>query len=318
MSKIDNDDAQRIADGGHAALVSLLRPHFERQAAARADTLDLPYHRLDELIEAAAQRADGVLWRRALAEVAMIELGVDLPHAVLHPAVDRAHGLVGAPPWTPPADEPADAAEIDERDEAPRVRRIPRRRPGASADTVKRVERRPEREPEPEPEPQPAPEPQPHADAELEPTERPSAGWETEAPAHETGAESTETAEQPAMEVSHDRQALRLAAVHLGGIETVRQGDRDIELRLSPAGLDVLRRSSGTAIGRLEWAEIETIDLPRARRGLRPGRGKVQELHVATDRGQASFELPGLTEEQVKEHLEPMLARARGVVVEGL
>jgi len=100
--------------------------------------------------------------------------------------------------------------------------------------------------------------------------------------------------------------ALRLAAVHLGGIESLRAGERDLELRLSPAGLDVLKRSSGAAIGRLEWAEIQTVDLPRPRRGLRARR---QELHVATARGRASFELPELTDQQLHEHLEPMLGR---------
>lgn len=106
-------------------------------------------------------------------------------------------------------------------------------------------------------------------------------------------------------------QGLRIAAIHLGGIEALRAGEGDLELRISTAGLDVLKRSTGAAIGRLGWDEIKTVELPRARRGLRPGR-RVQELHIATGRGRASFELPGLTEGQLKEHLEPMLARTRG------
>ncbi len=124
-----------------------------------------------------------------------------------------------------------------------------------------------------------------------------------------TAAEAPTTAETPPAETD----ALRVAAVHLGGIEALRAGERDLELRISSAGLDVLKRSSGAPIGRLEWAEIETVDLPRGRRGLRPGR-RVYELHVATGRGRASFQLPGVTEEQLRDHLEPMLARARGAV----
>jgi hypothetical protein len=108
-----------------------------------------------------------------------------------------------------------------------------------------------------------------------------------------------------------DGQALRLSAVHLGGIETLYQGDDDLELRLSEAGLDVLKRSNGAAIGRLEWSEIETVSLPAPKRGLR-SRRRSRELHVSTGRGQAQFELPGLTEEELHEHLEPTLARLRG------
>jgi hypothetical protein len=108
-----------------------------------------------------------------------------------------------------------------------------------------------------------------------------------------------------------DAQALRLSAVHLNGIETLYQGDDDLELRLSEAGLDVLKRSNGAAIGRLEWNEIETVALPAPRRGLR-SRRRSRELHVSTGRGQAQFELPGLTEDELREHLEPTLARLRG------
>ena len=108
-----------------------------------------------------------------------------------------------------------------------------------------------------------------------------------------------------------DGQALRLSAVHLGGIETLYQGDDDLELRLSEAGLDVLKRSNGAAIGRLEWSEIETVSLPAPKRGLR-NRRRSRELHVSTGRGQAQFELPGLTDDELHEHLEPTLARLRG------
>lgn len=108
-----------------------------------------------------------------------------------------------------------------------------------------------------------------------------------------------------------DGQALRLSAVHLGGIETLYQGDDDLELRLSEAGLDVLKRSNGAAIGRLEWSEIETVSLPAPKRGLR-SRRRSRELHVSTGRGQAQFELPGLTDDELHEHLEPTLARLRG------
>ncbi len=111
-------------------------------------------------------------------------------------------------------------------------------------------------------------------------------------------------------------KALRLSAVHLNGIESLRHGDRDIELRLSNAGLDVLKRSTGAAIGRLEWREIEKVELPPPRRGLRSGR-RARELHVSTGRGEAQFELPGLSDEELHEHLEPTLARLAGKSARG-
>lgn len=109
-----------------------------------------------------------------------------------------------------------------------------------------------------------------------------------------------------------DAQALRMSAVHLSGIETLYQGEDDLELRLSRAGLDVLKRSNGAAIGRLEWSEIETVELPSPKRGLRGWR-RSRELHVSTNRGQAQFELPGLTEAELHEYLEPTLARLGGI-----
>jgi hypothetical protein len=146
--------------------------------------------------------------------------------------------------------------------------------------------------------PPPAPEaPPPAPEAPPPGPEAPPPGPEAPPPGPEAG----------------EAEAVRVAAIHLGGIEALRAGERDLELRISSAGLDVLKRSSGAPIGRLEWAEVQSVDLPRSRRGLRPGR-RPYELHVATGRGRASFQLPGITEEQLRDHLEPMLARARGTV----
>jgi hypothetical protein len=105
--------------------------------------------------------------------------------------------------------------------------------------------------------------------------------------------------------------ALRMAAVHVSGIESLRNGESDLELRFSDAGLDLLKASSGAAIGRLLWSEIHSVDVEGSRRGLRPGR-RVQELHVRAQSGRATFQLPGMSSEQVNEHLGPVLARLRG------
>jgi hypothetical protein len=105
-------------------------------------------------------------------------------------------------------------------------------------------------------------------------------------------------------------QALRLSAVHVSGIESLRDGETDLELRFSDAGLDLLKASSGATIGRLLWSEIRDVDVASSRRGLRPGR-RVQELHVRAQSGRATFQLPGMTSEQVTQHLQPVLTRAR-------
>lgn len=219
MESDPSELAQRIARLGRAELEARLRLALEREAALTGGALSPS--QLDRLVAEAAVRADGALWRRALAQVASEELAIGLGEAIDAPAVLRAHELVAAPPYLAPAGGPAAAP--------------------------------------------------------LAPP----------APAAE---------------------AVRLPAVHIGGLEALRSGERDLELRFSNAGLDVLKRSSGAPIGRLGWEEIEGVQLPRRRRGLL--RGALQ-LHVDTGRGRASFELPGVTEAQLDEHLQPLLTRAR-------
>ncbi|MFZ0089823.1 MAG: hypothetical protein WAL63_09975 [Solirubrobacteraceae bacterium] len=107
---------------------------------------------------------------------------------------------------------------------------------------------------------------------------------------------------------------VRLAAVHLTGIEAIVAGDSDIELCFSGDGVDVFKRSNGAAIGRLQWGEIVAIELPPVRRGLVGGRRRVQELHLRTERARANFEIPGFTEEELRERLDVILALSRGHV----
>ncbi len=105
---------------------------------------------------------------------------------------------------------------------------------------------------------------------------------------------------------------MSLAAVHLEGIAAIRRGEDDLELRFSAAGIDFLTRSTGAALGRLRAREIVAIELPPARRGRRRGRRRDPELHIRTGRGRASFAVPGLTDEQIRERLGPMADRAAG------
>jgi hypothetical protein len=112
--------------------------------------------------------------------------------------------------------------------------------------------------------------------------------------------------------VSHARparqRALLLDAVHVFGIETLEPGDEDIELRLADAGIDVRKPSTAAMIGRLRWDEIRSVAVQHPRRGL-PGRRRPALLVAGTDRGEVTFELPGLSDDEITEHLEPLIAR---------
>ncbi|HEX3688406.1 MAG TPA: hypothetical protein VHV28_01875 [Solirubrobacteraceae bacterium] len=241
MSANSEPTAQRIALQGRQELHARLRAAILRQAGSAAEPLTLEAAQLDQLVDAAAARAGGVLWRRCLAGAATNELGVGLADAVWHPTVQRASELAGAPRY--------------ERDEP--IAPVPRAAP-ASASRVASAAA------------------QAQAEAEAQPPV----------------------------------QALRLPAVHVSGIESLRNGESDLELRFSDAGLDLLKASSGAAIGRLVWSEIHSIDVAGPRRVLRPGR-RTQELHVRAQSGRATFQLPGMTSEQLSSHLEPALARLR-------
>ena len=215
---------EQIAQRARQDLHARLRAAFNHQLAARPLSVAPEEEQLEELVQAAAARADAVLWRRCLAGAAADAFGIGLAEALTHPAVRRAGELVGA--------VPADAT--------------------------------------PAPPATPAADPTP-----ADPTPR----------------------------------AVRLPAVHLGGIESLASGEPDLELRFSDAGLDVLKGSSGAAIGRLQWSEIESVSFSRTRRGLR-GRPR-QELRVETIRGRASFQLPGMTDRRLREQLEPLLSQWR-------
>ena len=230
MSDADHAAAERIVLQGRQELHARLRAAILRQAGSATEPMTLEAAQLEQLVDAAAGRAGGVLWRRCLAAAATTELGLDLADAISHPTVQQAHELAGAPPY-----EGVAAAEVPVA-------------PIVPAD----------------------------------------------------GAAQQDT----------PLQALRMSAVHMSGIESLRNGESDLELRFSDSGLDLLKASSGAAIGRLLWSDIHSVEVASSRRGLRPGR-RVPELHVRAQSGRATFQLPGMSSEQVNQHLEPVLARLR-------
>jgi hypothetical protein len=91
--------ADQIAARGREALVDRLRTAYADAASAHSDIVSLDNERIESLVQAAADNADGLQWRRALANVASEQLGISLAEALTHPAVARAQEIVGAPSY---------------------------------------------------------------------------------------------------------------------------------------------------------------------------------------------------------------------------
>jgi hypothetical protein len=322
MSIDDADAALRIVEAGRRRVHTRLQDAFARQVAGHADLGEVDPEVLERLVSESADRAGASLWRIALAEGAADEFGIGVGDALAHPAVGAAEQLIGAPAEPVPAPAgaglpaealraPGDGASAEPipsgwEDPAPAA-------PDPVADPEPIAELEPVAEPDPIAEPEPivaAAEPEPIAAADDEP----APVIDEPAPAPVEAAASPEAEplpEPPAVPAAPGAtipQALRIAAVHTGGIESLPTGEKDLELRISDAGLDVLKASTGVAIGRLEWPEITNVEASAPKRGLRR---RAATLEVKTGRGHASFELPGLTDEELDEHLQPALARLR-------
>jgi hypothetical protein len=101
---------------------------------------------------------------------------------------------------------------------------------------------------------------------------------------------------------------VRLAVVHLGGVANLVPGEGEIELRLSDEGLDIIR-GMDEMLGRLTWPDIRDLSVPPAR-GLRLRRRDLRaHLVVRTDNGDASFEVPAVAPDELREHLAPLVER---------
>jgi hypothetical protein len=243
VSEDQEELAQRLLVRGRERLLARLRPAFEQAAAPHGDDLVLDPETLEAMVQGAAARADGALWRRSLAAAAREELGLDLGEALIHPAVERAQELAGAPPY----DRTAVADDARSAD-----------RPGEILAALDRVAR--------------------------------------DAAGDEPDSELTP-------------QAIRLPAVHLGGIGNLARGEASLELRLSDSGLDIVRTETSTTLGRLQWSEVLAIETPRPR-GRRRRRTRAQLL-VRTARGEAHFEIPGITEAELRGYVDPLFEAGR-------
>ena len=335
MSIDDPDAALQIVEAGRRRVVERLRDAFAHQVGATADLGEIDPAALDDLISQATDRAGASLWRISLAEGAAAEFGITVPEALTHPAVSSAELLVGPPEQPEPVPGwsvlPAQQQEEPELP-SPAAVDLPPFDPEEDPDDAHSESSARERlarwnevvgqdDDGADDDDEGAADPDEGA-ADLDEGAADLDGGTadaglTEVPSYPELEAVPELASEPApatlsgatSTAPSTPQALRVAAVHTGGIETLKAGDKDLELRLSPAGLDVIRRSSGAAIGRLDWSEVTAIAIDEPKKRLRGRKARV--LSVRTARGQAGFELPGLTDEEAAEHLEPMLERLR-------
>ncbi len=302
MTEYSEADAQRVADRGRDALLERLRPAFHETARQHADILQLDDAQIEEMIQRAAERADGLQWRRALASVATEELGMSLGEALSSPVVARAQELAGAPsyeealaalglePVSPSASENGDRESADARPPEPGEE------PLAEA-------------PAPD-EPASGSEPEPVAGTELPASEESEEMGEAGG-----GATMEPVGDEPDEEAVQARPGdpgtLQLTATHLGGIATLEAGEQDLDLRLGGHGLDIARKP-GRVLGRLRWREIRTLEVQSPRGLRRRRRGERAQLVIRTAHGDASFEVPGISEEELEASLAPLRERYGG------
>ncbi|MGI8903780.1 MAG: hypothetical protein ACR2IP_09045 [Solirubrobacteraceae bacterium] len=311
--------ARRIAQRGRDELVARLRPAFEQAAAAHGDLLELGPEQLESMVQRAADRADGLQWRRALAAVATEELEIGLGEALGHPAVARAQTIVGAPSYE---DSLAQLTATRRTDKA-RVPQASRKPQDAGAAT------------DPHAAHDPASGPQAAGAAESTQvagssgaaggkSERRQQAVERRARIGERQQRIAQRQQQPR---EHQQQRgeeaggegdppsgtlfprLRLPAIHLGGIAKLAPGEADIVLRFSEEGLDIVRRSSAAALGRLGWSDISELEIPAGRGLRRRRRRQGAELVIRAGQGDANFEIPSLTSDQLRARLAPALTR---------
>ncbi len=124
-------------------------------------------------------------------------------------------------------------------------------------------------------------------------------------------AEPVDAAESPdAPGAEEGADTLSLRAVHLGGIANLEPSEEGIELRLSDAGLDIAR-GSDELLGRLRWPEIRSLDVPPPKGLRRRRRGGGAHLVIRTRHGDATFEIPEVSSEDLQSRLVPLVQRHR-------
>lgn len=308
MSETLEHTARRIAEQGREALLARLRPAFKEAADAHRDALELDDEQLEQMVQRAADRADGLQWRRALASVATQQLGIGLGEALSHPAVARAQAIVGAPSYedalnalstdAPPTATRAEPSSEEEHEQ-----------PAGPRDRVP-VAEGPDEEPEDE-----LDEVDEELEDELDEDELDEEDEDEEPSPDVTAARAPVTAAPTSSDddfEADDDDGVRLRAVHLGGIANLSPAEGDLELHISSVGLDIIRGPEQSVLGRLGWDEITALETPemsgRFRRRKRPNDA---HLVIRSEHGSASFEIPGVTPQELREHIDPLLEQQR-------
>ncbi len=294
--------AQRIADRGQDALVRRLRTVYDDAAAAHADLIALDAEQIEAMVQSAAGNADGLQWRRALAGVAADELGVSVNEALTHPAVRRAQALVGAPSYD------QSVAELIAHPASPRaVQPVP-----ATAGRLVTASPASADEPVTKPDPELANQLESvQADdvvlellPEPDPTEYETAAYDVEASFAEE--ETAPTLEPEALTPAVEEEMV-IPAIHLGGVANLPTKREGLGVRLSADGLDIMEGELDI-IGRLIWDEIEALEVPNPRT-----RRRRQEPHarlvVRTPHGDASFDIPGISTDELRDRVESLVRR---------
>lgn len=281
--------ARQIAERGRDALLARLRPAFKEAAQAHSDVLSLDGDQLEQMVQRAADRADGLQWRLALAGVATEDLGIGLAEALSHPAVARAQDIVGAPSYEEslealgPARAKPPAEDTDGGKSPARIEETAQ----DAGDTETVYDSGPSGDHEGRRAGAPL------AELPLATAEPVDAAESPDAPGAEEGADT-----------------LSLRAVHLGGIANLEPSEEGIELRLSDAGLDIAR-GSDELLGRLRWPEIRSLDVPPPKGLRRRRRGGGAHLVIRTRHGDATFEIPEVSSEDLQSRLVPLVQRHR-------
>ena len=107
--------------------------------------------------------------------------------------------------------------------------------------------------------------------------------------------------------VSSEPGELVFPAVHEGGVANLPKRHDGLGVCLSSAGVDILE-GEHEILGRLLWDEIETLQVV----SLRPKRRNPEpraRLIIRTPQGDASFGVPGITGDELRDRIEPLLAR---------
>ncbi len=295
MSDTLEHTARRIAERGHEALIERLRPAFAEAAARHAEVLTLDPDQLEGMVQRAAERADGLQWRRALASVAVEELGISLSEALTHPAVARAHTIVGAPSYEDSVAKLAPAGTA-----APARTPATPARPAATPARPAATPSTPAATPS-----TPAATPSTPAATPATPARTPVAPAQAEAAGEREGERVPEPVVAAPEAAGAETGVVALAAIHLGGVANLAPTESEIELRIAEDGLQLVR--SGQVFERLSWAQIRGVEVHDSRRLRRRGHGA--QLLLRSERGEASFEIRGVGPKELRERLGPLLTR---------